>query len=181
MKRALALPLALAACVGAPAPVTPPAPVAVAPEQRTLAQEIAATPTLASFAAQVRASGTTRLSQSAPLTVFAADDAAHARLAPDVAAALLEPGNRPLLTQFVNYHLVEGALDVAELRRRVTAGGGRAVLPTLAGEPVTVTLTGDVPTLTDADGDKAYLTGAPVVRSGGVLHIVNGVLAPSLD
>lgn len=180
MRIALALPLALAACVGAPAPVAPP-PVAVAPEQRTLAQEIAANPALASFAAQVRASGVARLSAPAPVTVFAADEAAHARLAPGVAAALLNLENRALVTRFVEYHLVEGAIDAAELRRRVAAGGGRAVLPTLAGEAVTVTLTGDMLTLTDADGDRAYVTGAPVVRPNGVLHVVNGVIAPTLD
>ena len=180
MKRALLLPLALSACVGAPAPVLPP-PVAVAPAQRTLAQEIAATPALASFAAQVRASGTARLAAPVPITVFAPDEAAYARLAPGVAAALVEPGNRSLLTRFVDYHLVAGALDAAELRRRIAAGGGRSVLLTLAGEPVTVTLTGDMLTLTDADGDKAYLTSPPVIRPNGVLHVVNGVIAPKLD
>ena len=182
MRGAALLALALAGCVGAPtpAPVAPPA-VILAPEQRTLAQEVQATPALASFAAQLRASGSARLSAPAPVTVFAADEAAYARLAPGVAAALLQAENRALLTRFVDYHLVEGALDAAELRRRVAAGGGRATLPTLAGEPVTVTLTGDVLTLTDADGDRAYLTAAPVVRPNGVLHIVNGVIAPRSD
>lgn len=180
MKRAILLALPLAACVGPPVAVVPP-PVALAPEQRSLAQEIAATPTLASFAAQVRASGNQRLSAPAPVTVFAADESAYARLTPGIAAALLELNNRALLTRFVDYHLVEGALDANELRRRVAAGGGRAVLPTLAGESVTVALTGDVLTLSDADGDKAYLTGGSVTRNNGVLHIVNGVISPTLD
>jgi uncharacterized surface protein with fasciclin (FAS1) repeats len=172
--------LALSACVGAPAPVTAP-PVAITPEQRTLAQEVAVTPALVSFGAQLQASGNVALASLGPITVFAADDAAHARLAPGVAAALLEPDNRAMLKRFVDYHLVAGAIDATELRRRVAAGGGRASLPTLAGEVVSVTLTGDTLTLTDPDGDRAYLTGAQVVRPNGVLHIVNGVIAPSLD
>lgn len=175
----LILPLALAACVGAPAVVPPPVPLP--PEQRTLAQEIAATPMLASFAAQLSASGLPRLAQPAPVTVFAADEGAYARLAPGVAAALREVDNRPLLTRFVGFHFVEGALDQAELRRRVVVGSGRASLPTLAGEALTVTLTSNTLTLTDADGDRAYLIQAEVRRRNGVLHIVNGVLAPSVD
>ena len=173
------LALALAGCVAAP-PVAPP-PVTIAPGERTLAQEIAATPGLAAFAAQVAASAPPRLAAAGQLTVFAADDAAHARLAPGVADALVDPANRALLDRFVAYHLVEGALTKAELRRRVAAGGGRATLQTLAGEPIAVTLTGDTLTLTDPDGDRAYLAGAELVRPNGVLHIVNGVLAPTLD
>jgi uncharacterized surface protein with fasciclin (FAS1) repeats len=178
--RALLPLLALSACVSAPTLVAAP-PVALAPEQRTLAQETALTPGLASFAAQLRASGTARLASAGPFTVFAADDAAYARLSPGVAAALVEPHNRAMLIRFVDYHLVAGALDATELRRRVVAGGGRTVLPTLAGEAVLVTLTGDVLTLTDPDGDRAYLTGPQVVRPNGILHIVNGVIAPSLE
>lgn len=173
-----ALALLLAGCV-APAVVAPP-PVVLAPEQRTLAQEIAATPGLSRFAAALSTSGEARLAGAAPMTVFATDDDAYARLAPGVAEALLAPENRDTLGRFVAYHLIAGQIDVAELRRRVVAGGGRAVLPTLAGEALVVTLTGDVPTLTDADGDRAYLTGGELVRSNGVLHVVNGFLAPTV-
>lgn len=176
---ALAPVLAVAGCVAPSAPVTPP-PVAVPPELRTIAQEIAATPTLSRFAAGLAASGDTRAAAASPVTVFAADDAAYARLAPGVADALLAPENHDTLARFVAFHLVAGKLDVAELRRRVAAAGGRASLPTLAGEPLALTLTAGVPTLTDADGDVAYLSGDEIVRPNGVLHVVNGVIAPTL-
>ena len=178
MRYALLLSLALAGCVAPPAVVPPP--VVLAPEQRNLAQEIAATPQLSTFAAELAASGSAGPGGTAPLTVFAADDGAYARLAPGVAAALLAPENRDTLARLVRYHLVDGRVDAAELRRRVAAGGGRASLPTLAGEPLLVTLTGDTLTLTDADGDHAYLTAPEIVRLNGVLHVVNGVVAPTL-
>lgn len=178
LRLVLVLPAILSACV-APVRVAPP-PVVLAPEQRTLAQEIAATPGLSSFAAALAASGEMRAAGAGPVTVFATDDGAYARLAPGVAQALLAPENRDTLGRLVAYHLVEGRIDRAELRRRVAAGGGRAMLPTLAGEALTVTLTGDVPMLTDGDGDRAYLTGEETVRSNGVLHVVNGFLAPGM-
>ncbi|SFP48091.1 fasciclin domain-containing protein [Sphingomonas rubra] len=181
MMRALpfALVLLAAGCVAPPVAVVPP-PVVIAPEQRNLRQEIAATPTLSRFAAALAASGDARTAGSAAITVFATSDDAYARLAPGVAEALVAPENRDTLGRFVAYHLVEGRVDGAELRRRVAAGGGRALLPTLAGEPLAVTLTGDVVTLTDGDGDRAYLRTAESVRPNGVLHVVDGFLAPAM-
>lgn len=175
---AATLALLLAGCVP-PAPVAPP-PIVPAPGQRTLAQEIAATPRLSTFAAELSASGDARPGAAAAITVFAPGDDAYTRLAPGVAAALLEPENRDTLTRLMDYRLVEGRVDAAELRRRVAAGGGRASLPTLEGEALSVTLTGDTLTLTDADGDRAYLTAPEIVRPNGVLHVVNGILAPTL-
>jgi uncharacterized surface protein with fasciclin (FAS1) repeats len=175
----LALTLALAGCVAPTAsPVAPPV-TATAPERRSLAQEIAATPTLLHFAAGVRASGTPRLAAAQPVTVIAMTDDAYGRLAPEVPESLLAPDNHAMLVRLVDYHLVEGAIDRAELRRRVTAGGGTAELATLAGEPMVVTLTGDVPTLTNADGDHAFVTDE-IVRPNGVLLLTNGFLAPRM-
>ncbi len=178
MRAAPFLALALAGCV-APSAVAPP-PAVLAPEQRTLLQEIAATPRLATFATELAVSGDARAAGAAPVTIFAASDDAYARLAPGVAQSMLAPENHDTLSRFVAYHVVEGRLDAAELRRRVEAGGGRATLPTLAGEPLTVTLTADVLTLSDADGDRAYLMEPEVVRPNGVLHVVNGIVAPSI-
>lgn len=170
----------LAGVAGCVAPAPPVArPAVVAPEQRTLAQEITATPTLTQFAAGLRASGMPRPAGAMPVTVLAMTDDAYARLAPGVAESLLAPENRAMLDRLVAYHLIDGAIDTDELRRRVAAGGGTAELATLAGEPLVVTLTGETPTLTNADGDHAYVTGE-VVRPNGVLLLLNGFLAPRM-
>lgn len=156
----------------------PPA-IVLAPAQRNLAQEIAAQSRLSTYAALLAVAGPGRMAAAGPVTVFIPDDAAFARLAPGVAGSLAAPENRAMLTRLIAYHTVDGAITADALRARVAAGGGRALLPTLAGEPLTVTLTGTVPTLTDADGDRAYVTDQ-IVRPGGVIHIVNGVLAPTM-
>lgn len=176
---ALAALCLLGGCVAA-IPVVVPPPIVLAPEQRTLAAEIATRPDLSIFAAQLTASGYAHLAAARPMTVFATQDDAYARLAPGVVPAMLTAENRPLLAKVVAYHIVPGALDPAELHRRVGAGNGRATLVTLAGDPLTVTLTGTTLTLTDVDGDVGYL-GTNVRRSNGVLYPVNGFLAPAVD
>jgi uncharacterized surface protein with fasciclin (FAS1) repeats len=93
---------------------------------------------------------------------------------------MLTVENRPLLTKVVAYHIVPGALDPVELRRRVAAGNGRATLVTLAGDPLVVTLTGTTLTLTDVDGDVGYV-GEDVRRPNGILYPVNGFLAPTVE
>lgn len=171
-----------AACVAPPSsPVAPP-PVAapLAPEQRTVAQEIAADPGLSIYAGLLAAAGPDRPAVPAPFTMFVPDDEAFGRLPGGVAADLATPTNRPMLLKLLAYHSVAGSMTAEELRRRVTAGGGSVVLPTLAGAPLMVTLTGTVPTLTDADGDQAFVEDE-AVRTDGVLQVVNGVLAPPLD
>lgn len=161
-----------------PAPVASP-PIALAPEQRDLAQEIAATPALSAYAALLATGGPGRLAGPSLVTVFAPDDEAVARLPAGVAASLTTVENRATLDRLLAYHVVEGAITADELRRRVAVGGGQAILQTLAGESLTVTLTDGVPTLTDADGDRAYWQ-SETRRANGVLQIVNGVLAPTL-
>ncbi len=175
---ALAAAFSLAACATVVPTVAPP-PIMLAPEQRTLSAEIAARPDLSIFATQLAASGEARLASAAPMTVFATQNDAYARLSPDVVPALLTAENRSMLVKVVAYHIVPGAIDQAELRRRVAAGNGRAMLTTLAGDPLAVTLTGETLTLTDVDGDVGYI-GAEVRRPNGMLHPVNGFLAPSL-
>jgi uncharacterized surface protein with fasciclin (FAS1) repeats len=177
-KTPFALALLLAGCVAPSVPVAPPA-VVLAPEQRTLAQEIAVQPGLSTYAGLLAAAGAGRLAAAGPVTVFVPDDAAFARLSPDVPGSLAAAENRAMLARLLAYDMVEGAITADDLRARVVAGGGRATLPTLAGETLTVTLTGTTPTLIDADGDRAYL-GEQVVRSNGVIQVVNGVMAPTL-
>lgn len=179
MRRApFALALLLAGCVAPSAPVAPPA-IVLAPDQRSVAQEIATQSRLTVYAGLLAAAGAGRMAAAAPVTVFVPDDDAFARLAPGVAESLGAHENRAMLTRLLAYDTVEGAITADTLRARVAAGGGRALLPTLAGEPLVVTLTGRTPTLTDVDGDRAYL-GDEIVRANGVIQVVNGVLAPTM-
>ncbi|MEG3090166.1 fasciclin domain-containing protein [Sphingomonas sp. PB1R3] len=169
----------------ASAPIEAPAPTpmdqAMAPT-RTILDNAAATASLSSFVAAVRAAGlSTTLASPGPYTVFAPSNEAFGRLAPGVLNQLLQPANRDSLVRVIRFHMVPGTVGVAELQRRIAAGNGTATLISVQGEPLTVTMTQSVITLTDAGGNKSYVEAGDLAQANGVVHIVNGVLVPKLD
>ena len=186
-----ALATLLAGCVPpATAPVAAPPPVASAPvpvdpshmeSEATIAASIAGTPGLRTLAAELRTAGLDQLlGGDGPYTLFAPTDAAFTRLAPGIASDLLAPENRSALVTLLRYHVVAGTLTTEQLTDRIRAGGGRATLTTLDGQPITATMTGNVITLTSATGNRSYVESAYVAQVNGVIHVVNGVLVPVL-
>ncbi|NYD89281.1 fasciclin domain-containing protein [Sphingomonas melonis] len=188
----LLLAAGLAACVPpATAPVSaPPPPPSAAPvpvdpsrieSEATIAASIAATPGLTTLASELRtAELDSLLAGNGPYTLFAPTDTAFTRLAPGIAGDLLAPENRAALVTLLRYQIVPGVLSTEQLTQRIRAGGGRAVLTTLGGQPITATLTGDVITLTSVTGNRSYVEAADVAQANGVIHVVNGVLVPNL-
>ncbi len=163
------------------APMPAPTDQPMAPT-RTILDNAAATGSLSSFVAAVRAAGlATTLASPGPYTVFAPSNEAFGRLAPGVLDQLLQPANRESLVRVIRFHMVPGTIGVAELQRRIAAGNGTATLMTVQGEPLTVTMTQSVITLTDASGNKSYVEAGDMAQANGVIHIVNGVLVPKLD
>jgi uncharacterized surface protein with fasciclin (FAS1) repeats len=61
---------------------------------------------------------------------------------------------------------------------QVKAGGGKATLTTVEGEPLTVVQDGRKLEIIDAKGDKSVITIADVNQSNGVIHVVDTVLLP---
>ncbi len=166
-------------------PVTSAAPVAVDPSrmesEATISASIAATPGLATLAAELRtAELDPLLAGEGPYTLFAPTDAAFTRLAPGIANDLLAPQNRSALVALLRYHVIAGTMTTEQLSARIRAGGGQAVLTTLGGQPITATMTGDVITLTSVTGNRSYVEAADVAQVNGVIHVVNGVLVPNL-
>ena len=76
--------------------------------------------------------------------------------------------------------MVPGTITLAELRTRLTAGGGRTMLTSTAGDTLTVALEGNAISIADAAGNKAYLEVPDVRSANGVIHVVNGVVVPKL-
>ncbi|WP_294236019.1 fasciclin domain-containing protein [uncultured Sphingomonas sp.] len=168
-----------------PVTVAPPMPAPtdqpMAPT-RTILDNAAATGSLSSLVSAIRAAGlATTLAGPGPYTLFAPSNAAFGRLAPGVFNQLLQPANRESLVRLIRFHLVPGVVGVADLQQRIAAGGGKATLMTVQGEPLTVTMTQSVITLTDAGGNKSYIEAGDMAQANGMIHIVNGVLVPKLD
>lgn len=171
--------------VVAPPPVATAAPVAIDPSriesEATIAASIATTPGLGTLATELRtAELDPLLAGGGPFTLFAPTDTAFTRLAPGIAHDLLAVENRPALVALLRYHIVPGTVTTEQLTAQIRNGGGRAILTTLGGQPITATMTGDIITLTSATGNRSYVETADIAQANGVIHVVNGVLVPNL-
>ena len=148
---------------------------------KTIVENASAAPNLTTLVAAVKAAGLVEtLSGPGPFTVFAPTNDAFSRLAPGTVESLLKPENKASLTKVLTYHVVAGNVSAAQLIEQIKAGNGTATLTTVAGQPLTATMTGNVVTLTSATGNKSYVEVADVRQSNGVVHVVNGVLVPTL-
>jgi transforming growth factor-beta-induced protein len=122
---------------------------------------------VATLKAAIDAAGLrTTLEGDGPFTVFAPTDAAFTALEmanPGIIDYLLE--NTEELTKVLTYHVVAGNVLSTDL----TSGD----VPTLNGENVTIDLSNGVMV------NDATVTGADVLATNGVIHVINKVLVPS--
>ncbi len=116
-----------------------------------------------------------------PFTLFAPNDEAFSRLPAGTLDTLLAPANVASLTTILKNHVVSGALTSDQIKSQITAGGGRATLTTLSGQPLIATIDNGSILLTDAVGNKSYVDKPADVReANGVIHSTNGISLPKL-
>ena len=119
------------------------------------------------------------LAQPGPYTVFAPTDAAFKALPPGTVETLVKPENKATLTKILTHHVVAGRLTAADLVKMVKDGGGKAMLKTVEGESLTVTMQGNAVMIGGAKGGMAQVSIPDVMQSNGVIHVVNAVLLPN--
>ena len=130
--------------------------------------------------AAVKAGGLVETLQGAgPFTVFAPTNAAFAALPSGTVETLLKPENKGTLDKILTYHVVPGRLDSMMLDQQIAAGGGKVILKTVQGEPLTVQGSGKNLMVTDEKGGSARITIADVYQSNGVIQVVDKVLIPN--
>ena len=163
------------------APAT--APTTAAPAvTATIAAALPTLPNRATLTKLVTAAGLgTTLAGPGPFTVFAPSDEAFTRLPAGALDTLMKPEAKATLSTILKYHVVAGAVTADQLKAQITAGGGKAVLTTLAGQPLTASVgpNGNIE-LTDVAGSKAYVDTADVKATNGVVHLTNGMSVPKI-
>jgi uncharacterized surface protein with fasciclin (FAS1) repeats len=115
----------------------------------------------------------------ATFTVFAPVNRAFAKLPKGTVENLLKPENKDMLTAVLTYHAVAGKHSASELAEEVRAGGGKAMLKTVQGEPLTVVEAGRRLEVIDAKRDRSMITLADVSQSNGVIRVIDTVLLPN--
>ena len=120
------------------------------------------------------------LSGAGPFTVFAPTNDAFGKVPKATVDGLMKPTGKDALTKVLTYHVVPGKMTAADLAAKIKAGGGKATLTTVQGEPLTLTLEGSSIKIAGMGGSMATVETADVMQSNGVVHVVNGVLTPSM-
>ncbi|MEG3166140.1 fasciclin domain-containing protein [Sphingomonas sp. PB2P19] len=146
---------------------------------KTIVQAASATADLSTLVAAVKAADLVEtLSGPGPFTVFAPTNAAFSKLPAGTVATLLKAENKAQLANVLTYHVVAGKITAKEALAAIKAGGGKAALTTVQGEPLTARVTKGKIVLTDAKGGTSTVTTADVMTSNGVVHVVDTVLMP---
>ena len=129
--------------------------------------------------AAVKAAGLVETLQGkGPFTVFAPTNEAFAKLPPGTVDTLLKPENKAMLVKVLTYHVVSGDYTAADLMKLVKAGGGKAMLKTVEGEPLTLSMNGMKLFVMGKQSGVAEVTIPNVKQSNGMIHVVNSVLVP---
>lgn len=164
----------VAACQPAPAPVQEePAPVAEATPAPTPAlvdvvDTAVAAGTFTKLVAAVQAAGLAEaLKAPGPITVFAPNDEAFAKIPAADLEALLKPENKDKLAGVLKHHVIQGAVASS----------------TITGPMEVDTLNGDKLKIDVKDGKVlvggATVVGADVQAANGVIHVVDTVIMPA--
>ncbi len=163
---------------GTAAPATAAAPVGTG----TIVQALPGIPAHATLVRLLTAAKLdAQLGGPGPFTLFAPNDEAFSRLPAGTLDTLLAPANVASLTTILKNHVVPGALTSDQIKSQITAGGGRATLTTLSGQPLVATIDNGSILLTDAVGNKSYVDKPADVReANGVIHSTNGISLPKL-
>ena len=114
-----------------------------------------------------------------PFTVFAPTNEAFAKLPAGTVESLLKPENKDTLVKILTYHVVAGRISASDLKKRIRAGNGQAMLKTVSGGTLTATMQGSNIVLKDEKGGMSMVTIPNVFQSNGVIHVVDTVVMPN--
>ena len=129
--------------------------------------------------AAVKAAGLVEtLEGPGPFTVFAPTNEAFKKLPAGTVDNLLKPENKAQLQAVLTYHVIPGALTAKDLKEQIKAGGGKAMIKTVQGEPLTFEDKGKTIDVIDSKGDVGKVTIPNVIQSNGVIHVINTVMLP---
>ena len=130
--------------------------------------------------AAVKAAGLVEtLEGKGPFTVFAPTNEAFAKLPAGTVDTLLKPENKATLVKILTYHVVSGNYTAADLMKMVKAGGGKATLKSVEGDPLTVSENGMKLFISGEKSGVAEVTISNVKQSNGVIHVINTVVLPN--
>ena len=146
----------------------------------TIVDAAVATDSLSTLVAAVTAADLVdTLSSPGPFTVFAPLNDAFAALPAGTVETLLKPENKGQLQTILKAHVVSGNLSASDIIGLAKQNGGSVDVQTVSGDTLTAILSGDTLYVRDESGGLASVKKADIMKSNGVVHVVDKVLLPS--
>ncbi|MCU0381367.1 MAG: fasciclin domain-containing protein [Chitinophagaceae bacterium] len=118
------------------------------------------------------------LKGTGPFTVFAPTNDAFSALPSGTVESLLKAENKGKLSSVLTYHVVPGNIVAKDVVEAINKGNGKAVVTTVQGGKLTLTLDGSKVKITDENGRSAYVTAVDLKGSNGVIHVIDTVVLP---
>jgi uncharacterized surface protein with fasciclin (FAS1) repeats len=143
----------------------------------TVVDVITSSPDHATLLAALQAAGLGEaLAGAGPYTVFAPNDAAFEAYVSSAGLASADDLLAdPNLASILEGHVVPSALLSADILAQAEAAGGTLELAALNGAPLTITVDGGMVMI----NGSATVTTADLAAGNGVVHVIDGVLAPA--
>jgi uncharacterized surface protein with fasciclin (FAS1) repeats len=140
----------------------------------TVVELAAASPDLSTLVELVTEAGQLELlSGEGPFTVFAPTNAAFEALPPGLLEGLR---SSPISLQSVlSYHIVRGRFMAEAVLALEGIDGAGALVPTLLGAPLTLTVNAEGQLLIDG---SATVIATDIMAGNGVVHVIDAVLVP---
>ena len=149
---------------------------------RTIVQNAMNSPIHTTLVKAVQAAGLVdTLNSAGPFTVFAPTDEAFGRVPSATVNSLMMPSMKADLAKVLTYHVVPGRITAADIAAKIRVGNGTAMYTTVEGETLSFMMQNGAVMIMGKGGSSAYVTQADVMQSNGVIHVVNGVLMPSMS
>lgn len=114
-----------------------------------------------------------------PITVFAPDNDAFAKMPPGKLDSLLDIKRQPALIAMVTYHVVPGIIKAKDILREIRENNGTATFTTLTGNKLMARLDANRNiVLIDENGGQSVISKFDIPQNNGVIHIITAVLMP---
>lgn len=114
-----------------------------------------------------------------PITLFAPENSAFAKLPRGTWQTLLKPDHNLELSAFITCHAIPGEMYLKDIIKKIKDDNGKTTYTTVGGCKLTATLDAQNNVIiTDEKGNQAMITAADIDQSNGLIHVINSVLIP---
>jgi uncharacterized surface protein with fasciclin (FAS1) repeats len=113
-------------------------------------------------------------------TVFAPTNDAFSKVPKATLENLMKPENKSQLQKLLQYHVLQGKMNAADVMAKIKDAGGKLDVTTMNGEVLTLSEKNGKVMIKDAKGNSATVTSADMDASNGVVHTIDKVLMPKM-